>query len=103
MPRINDLSRWIFRRIKRIGDSAEFKIIMDAFRIKRMWYMADTVRISVYSRGGSKRVGVIIKHRKPDLIEFREFLSVVGAINYIESKYPRNSYIYYYTKPKKVA
>jgi len=57
----------------------------------------------VYSRGGSKRVGVIIKHRKPDLIEFREFLSVVGAINYIESKYPRNSYIYYYTKPKKVA
>jgi len=101
MPRIRDLSRWLFRRIKRIGDSAEFRVIMNAFRIMRMWSMADTVRISVYSRGGAMRVGVIIKHGKPDLIEFREFLSVVGAINYIESKYPRDSYIYYYTKPKR--
>jgi len=100
MPRIKDLIKWIFRRIKKIDDIAEFKVIEKNYYDKRMWFMADTIRIGIYERGNDRRVGVAIKHSKPDLLEFREFLSLVGAINYIQTRYPQDIYIYYYTKKR---
>lgn len=100
MARIKDLTRWVFKRIKKIGDGVEFKVILEALYIKRLWSRATTIRIVVYNRGQSKRVGVVIRQNKPDLIEFKEFLSLNGAINYIESKFPQSSYVYYYRKPK---
>jgi len=100
MPRIKDLSKWILRRINRVGDAVEFKVIMDVFYINRKWYLANTIRIVMYENWRGRRVGVVIKHSKPDLIEFKEFLTIIGAINYIQSRYPQNIYIYYYTKKR---
>jgi len=100
MPRINDLRRWLFRRIKSFGDVVEFKVIGKDYYDRRMWYMSDTIRISVYERDCGKRVGVAIKYGNPDLLEFKEFLTFVGAINYIQSKYPHDMYVYYYTKQR---
>jgi len=100
MPRIKSLEKWIFRKIKKIGDFAEFKIIdSDSYR-NRKWRYAKTVHISVYRRGEAKRVGVLILDLLSDTVEFKEFLTLVGAINYITSWYPPNIYTYYYTKPK---
>jgi len=105
MPRIKNLERWIFRRIKRIGDFAEFRIIDSDFYRKRQWRHAKAVHISVYScrkaKHACKLVGVLIMDLLSDTVEFKEFLSLNGAVNYILSWYPPHIYTYYYTKPKK--
>jgi len=102
MPKIKNLSRWVFRRIKNVGDAVAFKTILDALYIKRIWKYANDVFIVTYMESDGKRVLVLIRSGLTGKVEYKVFLSLLGAIYYIESRFPRDAYIYYYSKPKKV-
>jgi len=114
MPRINDLSRWLFRRIKKPGDYAYFKIIHRSFyKSNAQSYLRYAIVAVVHLTqcDGDKKVILILYSADP-IREFpfesdshvvvKEFMSLVGAINFIEGWFRRDTYVYYYPKTKRV-
>jgi len=114
MPRIRDLSRWLFRRIKKPGGYAYFKIIhRSLYKSNAQSYLKYAIVAAVHLTqcDGKNRVILILYSADP-IREFpfesnshvvvKEFTGIVGAINFIEGWFRRDTYVYYYPKPKKV-
>jgi len=102
MPRIKDLSKWIYRRIRKPGDYAVFKIISKDWYKSKLWWYA-IVSVVYLTRCG---VVLVMYTQKPVEWPFdyagqalvKEFASLAGAINFIEGWFKMDRYVYYYVK-----
>jgi len=102
MPRIKDLRRWLSRRIRKPGDFTYFKIISKNWYKSKLWWYA--IVSIVYSTRDS--IVLVMYTQKPVEWTFeydcevlvKEFASVSDAVNFVETWFKRDKYVYYYPR-----
>jgi len=108
MPRIGNLIRWLYMRVRRDG-SALFKIIHRNFYSDRGWSNAITAIVHL-TKCNDKNVVILVLHGHKSEFPFelkgdvmvKEFASLAGVVNFIEGWFRKDAYVYYYPKKKVV-
>jgi len=106
MPRIGNLIRWLYTRIRRNG-SALFKIIHRDFYSGRGWSNAITAIVHL-TRCNGRNVVILVLHGRNSEFPFelngdvmvKEFASLAGVVNFIEGWFKQDTYVYYYPKKR---
>jgi len=101
MPQIKDIYKWLSRRLGKNGDCVVFKV-NDKRHYPRKWSYAEKIKVCVNLRRDEFTVtwGNIWNIY---LHVFKIFNSLDEAVQFIQSQFPPNEYIYYYSKRYKTS